>query len=149
MIKFSKNKRRRLAFIGSIFAISLLSLILIIINFRDNIVFFYAPSELSNKNIIKKVKNSQFRVGGLVKKGSINKINNLETEFVISDNISVLTINYRGILPNLFREGQGVVAKGNLNIEQNKFYSQELLVKHDEKYEPPEIKKISKEGGAW
>ena len=136
------NKKKRLLFVASIFAISVLALFFIITNFRDNIVFFYSPSELGDQKILQKIQNIQFRIGGLVKKDSINKINSLETEFVIYDNEKQILVNYRGILPNLFREEQGVVANGNLDVVKSKFYSKELLVKHDENYVPPEIKSI-------
>ncbi len=139
-----KNKKKRLLFVGTTFAISILALFFVIINFRDNIVFFYSPSELVDKKILSKIQDGQqFRIGGLVKKGSVNKINSLEVEFIITDNNDEILINYRGILPDLFRQGQGIVAKGYLDFSKNKFYSRELLVKHDEKYVPPEIKSIS------
>lgn len=135
-------KRKRIIFISSIFVLSVFSLLFIVINFKDNIVFFYSPSELRQINIINKITDKKFRVGGLVVKGSINKINATNTEFLITDNKEELLVKYTGILPNLFREEQGVVAKGRLNINDNIFYSTELLVKHDEKYVPPEIKSL-------
>jgi cytochrome c-type biogenesis protein CcmE len=121
--------------VTGIFLISIISLIFILTNFQNNIVFFFSPSEID------KIRSSHasVRVGGMIKKDSIKKIDALTTEFVITDYKKDLAINYRGILPDLFREEQGVVAKGKLNIAENKFYSAELLVKHDENYMPPEI----------
>jgi len=137
----SKNKKhKRLAFIGAITAISILALFLIISNFQDNIVFFYSPSELKNEKILKKAQNRLIRVGGLVKKDSINKINALTTEFTITDLKNDLKIHYTGILPDLFRQEQGVVAKGMFDKKENEFFSKELLIKHDENYMPPEVK---------
>jgi len=135
---FKKNlnhKQKRLIFVTGIFLISIISLIFILKNFQNNIVFFFSPSEID------KIRSSlaSVRVGGMIKKDSIKKIDALTTEFVITDYKNDLAINYRGILPDLFREEQGVVAKGKINIVENKFYSNELLVKHDENYMPPEI----------
>ena len=137
---FKKNlnhKQKRSIFVAGIFIISITSLIFILTNFQNNIVFFFSPSEID------KIRSSlsSVRVGGMIKKDSIKKIDALTTEFVITDYKNDLAINYRGILPDLFREEQGVVAKGKLNIAENKFYSNELLVKHDENYMPPEVAK--------
>ena len=137
---FKKNlnhKQKRLIFVAGIFVISIISLIFILTNFQNNIVFFFSPSEID------KIRSSHasVRVGGMIKKDSIKKIDALTTEFVITDYKNDLAINYRGILPDLFREEQGVVAKGKINIVENKFYSNELLVKHDENYMPPEVAK--------
>ena len=137
---FKKNlnhKQKRSIFVAGIFFISITSLIFILINFQNNIVFFFSPSEID------KIRSSlsSVRVGGMIKKDSIKKIDALTTEFVITDYQNDLTINYKGILPDLFREEQGVVAKGKLNIVENKFYTNELLVKHDENYMPPEVAK--------
>ena len=137
---FKKNlnhKQKRLIFVTAIFLISIISLIFILKNFQNNIVFFFSPSEID------KIRSSHasVRVGGMIKKDSIKKIDALTTEFVITDYKNDLAINYRGILPDLFREEQGVVAKGKINISENKFYSNELLVKHDENYMPPEVAK--------
>lgn len=132
-----KSKNKRLIFIASIFSISLLTVFFIIDNFRSNIVFFYSPSEIMPE----KNHGKTIRVGGLVKEKSLIKISNLEIEFVVTDLKNDLKINYRGITPNLFREGQGVIAKGIFNVKENKFIAKELLVKHDEKYMPPEVKK--------
>ncbi len=131
------NKQKRLIFVAGIFLISIISLIFILKNFQNNIVFFFSPSEID------KIRSSHVsvRVGGMIKKDSIKKIDALTTEFIITDYNNELTINYRGILPDLFREEQGVVAKGKINIAENKFYSNELLVKHDENYMPPEVAK--------
>jgi cytochrome c-type biogenesis protein CcmE len=140
----NSRKRKRIIFVGSIFLISALALIFVILNFRDSIVFFYAPSELRAVEILKKTANKQIRVGGLVKKNSVKKIDAATTEFVITDLQEDLMIRYVGMLPDLFREGQGVVAKGKFDAEKNEFFSKELLVKHDEKYMPPEVAKSLK-----
>ena len=133
-----KAKKQRILFVALIFIISIIALLLIIVNFRNNIVFFYSPTELLQPEIGKKTSKEIFRVGGLVKKGSVSKINSIESDFIISDNKNEIKVYYKGILPNLFREGQGVVAKGRM--EDDIFIASELLVKHDENYMPPEVK---------
>ncbi len=140
----SSNKKKRIIFIGVVFAICLISVIFVISNFKNNIVFFYSPSELENRQITNKAAKKIIRVGGLVKKNSFKKIDNLEVEFMVTDLNQDLIINYRGLLPNLFKEGQGVVAKGKLDQINHKFIASELLVKHDEKYMPPEVAKSLK-----
>ncbi len=140
----NQRKKKRIIFIGSVFVLSLVALIFVISNFRDNIVFFYAPLELKTEEVLQKTANKQIRVGGLVKKDSVRKIDAALTEFVITDYAQDLKINYSGLLPDLFREGQGVVAKGKFDAQKNEFFSKELLVKHDEKYIPPEVKKSLK-----
>ena len=136
----NKYKQKRIIFVTSIFAISILALIFIVTNFKNNIVFFYSPSEFEQIKASKKL----IKVGGLVKKDSVKKINSLSTEFVITDNKKDLKIHYKGILPDLFREGQGIVAKGKLNPKIQTFQTKELLVKHDENYMPPEVAKSLK-----
>ncbi len=113
-------------------------LLFIILNFKDNLVFFYTPTEISEKPINNKI----IRVGGLVKEKSLKKIDALTTEFLITDLKKDLLVNHVGMVPDLFRDNQGVVAKGFYDYEKNKFYSQELLIKHDENYMPPEVKNI-------
>ena len=124
-----------MVFVISIFAISLLSLSFVIKNFRENIVFFYSPTELQNLKSSERV----IRIGGLVKERSVIKIDALNTEFVVTDLQNELKVHYSGILPDLFRDKQGVVAKGLLNAEKTEFFSKELLIKHDENYMPPEV----------
>ena len=139
LTKYNKKKWQRIRFIGVCATISLAALLFIIFNFRDNIVFFYSPSELPN--VTQKIANKKIiRVGGLVKDGSI-LISGNNLQFVITDLKSDLIITYAGIKPDLFREKQGVVAKGFFDEEKNIFIASELLSKHDEKYMPPEVKK--------
>jgi cytochrome c-type biogenesis protein CcmE len=140
----NQHKKKRIIFVGSIFAISIMALVFVISNFRDNMVFFYSPSDLKKVEVLEKIKNRQIRAGGLVKESSLKKIDALTTEFVITDLAEEIKIEYVGILPDLFRENQGVVAKGKFDVEKNQFFSKELLVKHDEKYMPPEVAKSLK-----
>jgi len=140
----NKHKRKRIIFVGATLAISILALLFVISNFRDNMVFFYAPSELKKPEILQKINSRQIRIGGLVKENSVKKIDALTTEFIVTDLAEELKVRYIGIVPDLFREKQGVVAKGKFDEEKNEFFSQELLIKHDEKYMPPEVAKSLK-----
>ncbi len=132
----NKKRKKRIIFVGAIFFLSLISLLFIINNFRENIVFFYSPTELQN---IQK-KERTIRIGGLVKEGSVKKIDALTTQFIVTDLNQDLSVEYIGILPDLFRDNQGVVAKGKFDLGKNRFFSRELLIKHDENYMPPEVK---------
>jgi cytochrome c-type biogenesis protein CcmE len=135
--KNNHKKQQRIKFITISALVSLAALAFIIFNFKNNIVFFYSPSELQNV----KIKDGQIiRVGGLVKDGSIaQQANNLQ--FTITDLKDDLIIKYSGIKPDLFRAKQGMIAKGIWDQANNVFIASELLTKHDEKYMPPEIKK--------
>lgn len=129
-----KQKYKRLTLVIISILMASLGLWLILDNFNQNITFFYTPTQLDQKNITNKI----IRVGALVKSNSIAKLNNgLTTEFIITDGKEDLIIRYTGILPNLFRENQGIVAKGKL--VNNIFIAEELLAKHDENYMPKEI----------
>ena len=134
--KTNNKKQQRIKFVVISATISLIALVFIVSNFRDNIVFFYSPSELQSHHIDGKI----IRVGGLVKSGSIIASGS-DLQFAITDFKSDLTIKYSGITPNLFRENQGVVAKGIWYQKNDVFIADELLSKHDEKYMPPEVKK--------
>ena len=110
---------------------------------EEKIVFFYSPTEILNKDI---GLNDMIRVGGLVVDNSISYDNDgLGVFFTITDKKSSLNISYKGILPDLFREGQGIVAEGNIDLEKNIFLAQKVLAKHDENYMPPEIEKMIKD----
>ena len=111
-----------------------LGVYIILSNLNDNIVFFYPPSEIS------KIKeNTKVRVGGIVKNGSIIRETDNKIRFIITDYSEELEIIYQGILPALFREGQGIVAEGTLHHARS-FLAIKLLAKHDENYMPPQIK---------
>lgn len=104
--------------------------------FRDNVVFFYSPTDVFEG---KSPVNKTFRLGGMVKKGSVKKsTKDLQVEFVVTDNNKTFLVRYIGILPDLFREGQGVITQGKLG-QDNVFAATEVLAKHDETYMPPEV----------
>ena len=128
-----KKKRFYLLFSGFTFFCFVVGIILIAM--QDNILFFYTPSEILQKNLRQ---NEKVRLGGLVEENSIVR-NDIKISFTITDLKKEIEVNYEGILPDLFREGQGVIVKGYL--KNNLFEATEVLAKHDENYMPPEIKK--------
>jgi cytochrome c-type biogenesis protein CcmE len=122
---------------------------LIINKFNDNLVYFYSPSDIKkieqeDAKKFAKISAKKIRVGGLIKPGTLKK-NNLNIEFVISDNTEEMLIKFTGIAPPMFREGQGVVAEGKLDVANSannktkNFLAENLITKHDEKYMPPEV----------
>ncbi len=121
-----------------------IALFLVSIAFRDNLVFFYTPSDLSQKKIHPE---QRLRVGGLVEKNSLRQ-HGQKVTFHITDQEKVLKINYTGLLPDLFREGQGVVVEGHLS-EPGTFQAETVLAKHDENYMPKEVADRLKEKGLW
>jgi len=141
-----KWQSRLIAFSVSAVLISIgLSIILKV--FNDNIVFFYSPAELKLKH--HKIGDNFFRVGGLVKEGSVKSDTNTNSlEFIITDLESELLIVYHGSIPSLFKEGQGAVAYGKLNHD-GVFLAQEILAKHDENYMPREVQNSLKKTGKW
>ena len=120
-------------------ALSVISILIIIFIFKaleDNVLYFYSPSEIKNKNDIIFEKN--MRIGGMVKNGSIQSSKN-EIKFIITDFENEINVTYSGAVPNLFAEGKGVVAEGFLK-DRNYFSATKILAKHDENYMPPEVK---------
>lgn len=101
--------------------------------FQSNLVFFFTPSQVESGEA---PKNRTFRVGGLVKTGTVHR-DNLTVSFIVTDTIKEVPVTYTGILPDLFREGKGVVAQGQMKPD-GKFNASEVLAKHDENYMPPE-----------
>jgi cytochrome c-type biogenesis protein CcmE len=138
------RKRRRLYFV----ALGLLGLgtatALMLSAMEDNIVFFFSPTELKDRAISA---DQRLRVGGLVETGSLQK-NGDTVRFSVTDNAETLTIQYTGILPDLFREGQGIVAEGTMGAD-GVFMARDVLAKHDENYMPPEVAEALKKNGHW
>jgi cytochrome c-type biogenesis protein CcmE len=111
---------------------------------QQNMLYFQSPSELAQLSM---PAGRQFRLGGLVKKGSLERANDgLAVEFIVTDGPQEIRVQYVGILPDLFREGQGVIARGALN-EAGLFQASEVLAKHDENYMPPEVADALKKSG--
>jgi len=119
--------------------------LLILYNTKENISYFYTPSELNSSNI---KMNKQIRIGGFVEKNSFSKISASSFKFSITDNSKSINVNYNGILPDLFREGQGTVIEGYFEHE-NLFNAITVFAKHDENYMPSSIKSDLENSGYW
>jgi cytochrome c-type biogenesis protein CcmE len=138
------RKRRRLIFVLTGMATLAIAVGLVLMAFQDSLVFFYSPSEVMAKEI---PPERRFRIGGLVEADSV-ATSGLITRFRVTDLENTVAVTYEGILPALFREGQGVVAEGFLNAE-GVFVAAEVLAKHDENYMPPEVADALKKAGHW
>lgn len=119
------------------------ALLLVMFALRDSIVFFYTPSDVLEKKI---AAGARFRLGGLVAEKSIKRGAGTSVEFTVTDTLTSIPVAYTGILPDLFREGQGVTAEGKLDVG-GRFIADSVLAKHDETYMPPEVAKALKEKG--
>jgi cytochrome c-type biogenesis protein CcmE len=141
-----KPKRKRLwLLLGSLGAFAL-AVTLVLVALDDNLVFFHSPTQIADK---KPPPTQRLRVGGLVAPGSVEKAGDgLTTTFTVTDTRANLKVSYRGQLPDLFREGQGVIAEGTLGTD-GVFVAREILAKHDETYMPPEVAKALKDAGHW
>ena len=139
------RKQTRLTIILASLAIGACAVGLILFAIRDTIVFFYTPSEVAEKSI---KPGTRLRLGGLVENGSIHKLQGTKTEFLVTDKIATLKVIYDGQLPDLFREGQGVVAEGAQGVD-GVFVADTVLAKHDEKYMPKDVADRLKEKGVW
>ncbi len=137
-------KRRRLWMLVASLVVLGAAVALVLTELNDNLVFFYSPSQVAEKNV---PAERRFRLGGLVEMGSVKK-NGQEVRFTVTDTHKTIAVVYRGLLPNLFREGQGVIAEGSLGPD-GVFVAREVLAKHDENYMPPEVAKAIKEAGQW
>ena len=121
------------------------SIFLILFNSKKNLIFFYTPSELLNS---KTQINDTIRIGGIVKKDSLKNIEDNKYLFIIQDNNNYVRVSYTGILPDLFREEQGVVVQGKL-IKIDKIKADRVFAKHDENYMPTSIKKQLEKNKYW
>ena len=139
------RKQRRAVLIGTCLAVLGVAVGLVLFALRDSIVFFYTPSEVAEKQL---APGQRFRLGGLVEDGSVKRGEGTTVSFVVTDKRSTLPVTYTGVLPDLFREGQGVVAEGMLTSD-GLFHADSVLAKHDENYMPPEVAKKLKEQGVW
>ncbi len=128
-----KPRHKRAALIGGGLAALGLAAYLVLNAFQSNLVFFFTPSQIASGDA---PKNRTFRVGGMVKTGTVKR-DNLTVAFVVTDTVKEVGVSYTGILPDLFREGKGVVAQGKLG-DDGHFTATEVLAKHDENYMPPE-----------
>jgi|TARA_R110000751_G_scaffold18418_6_gene56090 cytochrome c-type biogenesis protein CcmE len=141
------RKRQRLYLIGAALLAVSAATALGLTAFRDSVVFFFSPTELAEQSPMDP--DRRLRIGGLVEEGSLQKLENGSTvTFTVTDMQHDVQVSYTGILPDLFREGQGVVAEGHMN-PKGQFVAQEVLAKHDENYMPREVADALKKSGHW
>ncbi len=142
------KKQRRLTLIGGCFAIAAIAIALALTALQSSITFFYTPSDLI---ALDELPTRTIRLGGLVENGSVEYFNasdKAQVKFIVTDTEARTEVVFAGILPDLFREGQGVVVQGNLNTD-GRVIAQEVLAKHDETYMPKEVADALKEQGHW
>ena len=139
------KKRRRLYFAAAIVAAGGVLAVAIIYGLGNNVLYFYSPSDLATQHVGTGV---AFRIGGLVEKSSVRHGPGADVHFVVTDGARAVPVDFEGVLPALFREGQGVVATGALDAGGT-FNATEVLAKHDEKYMPPEVVAALKRSGRW
>jgi cytochrome c-type biogenesis protein CcmE len=139
------RRQRRLTMIGGSLAVLAVAAALVLNAMRDSIVFFSTPAAVAEKHISA---GKRFRLGGLVQPGSLVRGDDLAVRFLVADDSASLPVSYKGILPDLFREGQGVVAEGALD-SSGVFRADTVLAKHDETYMPKEVADALKKQGHW
>jgi cytochrome c-type biogenesis protein CcmE len=140
-----KSRHKRFALIGFGLVAIGIAAALVLNAFRSNLVFFYTPTQVANHEA---PTGTSFRIGGLVEQGSLKRAeNSLDAHFFVTDTAKHMEVVYSGILPDLFKEGKGVVAQGKLG-EDGIFRADTVLAKHDENYMPPEAAEALKQAGA-
>ena len=139
------RKQRRLILIASSLGVLAVAVALMLSAFRDSIVFFNSPSDVLERHV---GPGTRIRLGGLVKNGSLVRSDGLRVRFEVTDGKTEIPVAYKGVLPDLFKEGQGVVAEGALD-RQGVFDADTILAKHDETYMPKEVADALKKSGHW
>src|SRR5258708_10187546 len=139
------RRQRRFSLIGAALGVLALALGLVLSALKESIVFFNSPTELVEKHI---KPGTRMRIGGLVKEGSISRGESLAVRFEVTDGKRSVPVAYQGLFPDLFREGQGVVAEGALD-PGGVFRADSVLAKHDERYMPKEVADALKKQGHW
>ena len=137
---YGKKVKLRFFFIVLILFSLALTVFLVLKSLEENVIFFKSPSDLK---LLEELKDKKIRIGGMVKKDSINITSN-KINFIITDFKNEINVTYSGVIPNLFTEGKGVVAEGYLK-DKSYFKASKILAKHDENYMPPEVKEALKE----
>lgn len=139
------RKRRRLVFAVAMVLAGAVGAFAVVTVLNKHVLYFYSPSDLAKEHVPAGV---DFRIGGLVQKGSLKRGPGAMVHFVVTDGRATVPVSYDGVLPDLFREGQGVVASGALD-GSGIFAASEVLAKHDERYMPPEVVDALKRAGRW
>jgi cytochrome c-type biogenesis protein CcmE len=140
----SRKQKRAVLIAVALFGLALVVGI-VLFGLSGSIVYFYSPSDVQAKHLDV---GQRIRLGGLVEKGSLVRGGDGHVEFQVTDNAQSLKVRYQGVLPDLFREGQGVIAEGVLGSDGT-VAADNILAKHDEKYMPPEVAKALKDRGVW
>jgi cytochrome c-type biogenesis protein CcmE len=139
------RKRRRLYFAVALVAAAAGGAALTVAALQDNVLYFYSPADVAAKHVAPGV---AFRIGGLVQKHSVTHGPGTTVHFTVTDGRAAVPVAFDGVLPDLFREGQGIVALGALD-GAHQFVATEVLAKHDERYMPPEVVDALKRSGRW
>jgi len=139
------RKQQRMGMIVGGLALLAAAAGLVLYSISDTLVFFYTPSEVVQKGVMP---GTRFRLGGLVETGSLVRDEGTRVHFTVTDTDKQVPVTFQGVLPDLFREGQGVVAEGKLNAS-GVFVADTVLAKHDEKYMPKEVADALKKKGVW
>jgi cytochrome c-type biogenesis protein CcmE len=139
------RKQRRFSLIGASLGVLTLAVALVLSALKDSIVFFNSPTDLVEKQV---KPGTRMRIGGLVKEGSVSRGEGLAVHFEVTDGRRTVPVAYQGLLPDLFREGQGVVAEGALDPDGT-FRADSVLAKHDETYMPKDVADALKKQGHW
>jgi cytochrome c-type biogenesis protein CcmE len=139
------RKQRRGVLIGTCLVVLGVAVGLVLYAMRDSIVFFYSPSDIAEMQV---APGQRIRLGGLVETGSVRRDEGTTVHFSVTDGAKVMPVTYTGVLPDLFREGQGVVTEGAV-MPDGTFRADNVLAKHDENYMPPEVAAKLKEKGIW
>ncbi len=139
------RKERRITLLVSAVSVIAVAVALVLIALQDTIVFFYTPSDIKEAEISS---DQRIRIGGLVAEGSVTRHQDGHVEFVITDIVASLSVRFDGILPDLFKEGQGVVVEGLLS-SVGALVADQVLAKHDENYMPNEVAEALKKSGQW
>ena len=145
MQKAMTRKQKRLSLIAAAGAVLAIAAGLILFALSDKIVFFYTPSDMTKQGI---AAGTRVRIGGLIEMGSVKRDAAMNVEFRVTDTEKALTVNYKGLLPDLFREGQGVVVEGVFQ-GGNMVLADTVLAKHDENYMPKDVADALKKQGVW
>jgi cytochrome c-type biogenesis protein CcmE len=139
------RKQRRLSLLGAALGVLALAVALVLVALKDSIVFFNSPTDVVEKHV---KAGQRIRIGGLVKEGSVQRGESLAVRFEVTDGRSTIPVAYQGLLPDLFREGQGIVAEGALD-SSGTLKADSVLAKHDETYMPKEVADALKKQGHW
>jgi cytochrome c-type biogenesis protein CcmE len=139
------RKQRRIVLIASGLGVLLVAVLLVLSALKDSIVFFNTPTDVAEKHV---APGARIRLGGLVANGSVTRGDALSVRFEVTDGNRSIPVTFQGILPDLFREGQGVVAEGSLD-GSGVFKADNVLAKHDERYMPKDVADALKKQGHW